>query len=192
MIRKTVTYKDLDGKEKKEDLYFHLYGMQLTKLEGSQKGGLRAVFADMLTASKDGDSEGAMKMIRKLFRLSYGIRDDDGKFHHTKALAKAFMSSLACDALLVSLMDGTGKAASDFFIGILPEGMISQAEIVQASQPNTQGMRSIDDSPADQPPWIRENRDPTPKEAREMTHEQLIEAWKARNARETSQEKHAL
>jgi hypothetical protein len=187
MIRKTVAYKDIDGNEVSEDLYFHLFGMQLAKLQG-QKGGLKAVITEMMSASNDDDSEGAMKMLRRLIRMSYGTRTEGGKFEpSTKKEAKAFMSSLACDAMLTSLMDGTGKAASDFFVGILPEGMITQAEIVQASQPNTQGMRSISDSSAE-PPWIKEDRDPTQTEVKNMTHEQLIEAFKARTRRQSSQE----
>jgi hypothetical protein len=175
VIKRTVTYTDADGQKHVEDLYFHLYAMDIAKLEGSQKGGIHAIFTEMMKAGQGGDTSKAVKLFRKIISISYGVRDDDGKFQHKKKWSKAFMQSAACDAFLLTLMDGTGKAAEEFQLGILPEGYAEQ-------------VKSVQNSGGDDPPWIKEDRAPTKKELAAATPEQLARAWQARDRRKASQE----
>lgn len=46
MIKKTISYTDYDGVDRKEDFYFNISKSELTKMNANVEGGLEAYYTD--------------------------------------------------------------------------------------------------------------------------------------------------
>lgn len=128
MIKKTVTYVDYDGNERTEDHFFNLNKAELTELEMSELGGLRARLDKMV---RDRNAPAIMATFKDILHRSYGIKSLDGRrfekrdrdghehwddFVQTEAYSEIFME-LCTDA----------EAAADFVAGVLPKQLGEEA-----------------------------------------------------------------
>lgn len=191
MLKKSITYEDYNGNVHTEDFYFNLTQAEIVKLEvASTKG---QAYSDFLQGIKDAeDNVQIYQQFERIVGISYGERDPDGKrFHKSEAITDNFRNHAAYSVLMMELTTDDGAAAA-FCIGIAPaqvgESMATrQAEInkeltkpvAEVALPEEQKMADVDPTP-----WITEGREPTKQERSRMTKEQLIEAIKARQARE--------
>ena len=120
MLKKSVTYEDLDGNTNTEDFYFHLTKADLVEMEMSYPGGLHAHLQKIVD---DEDGRAIMHEFKELILSSYGKRSPDGKrFIKTPELRQEFHSSEAYSALFMELCLNADVAA-DFVNGIVPPNL---------------------------------------------------------------------
>lgn len=116
MLKKTITYVDYEGVERKEDFYFNLSRAELLDLDLNQDGGMKAYLQEIIDAK---DKVKIWNVFTKLVKLSYGIKTDDGKrFKKNPELTDAFVQSEAFSELMVELTSNENAAAA-FANGIL-------------------------------------------------------------------------
>ena len=121
MLKKTITYTDYNGAERKEDFYFNLTKAEIMEMEMSISGGLTEMINRIVAAQ---DAATIVKIFKELILKSYGEKSADGRrfmkvdengvplsinFSQTEAYSQLFME-LATDA----------DAASAFVNGIVP------------------------------------------------------------------------
>ena len=121
MLKKTITYTDYNGAERKEDFYFNLTKAEIMEMEVSISGGLTEMINRIVAAQ---DAPAIVKIFKELILKAYGEKSADGRrfmkvdengvplsinFSQTEAYSQLFME-LATDA----------DAASAFVNGIVP------------------------------------------------------------------------
>ncbi len=121
MLKKTITYTDYNGAERKEDFYFNLTKAEIMEMEMSISGGLTEMINRIVAAQ---DAPAIVKIFKELILKAYGEKSADGRrfmkvdengvplsinFSQTEAYSQLFME-LATDA----------DAASAFVNGIVP------------------------------------------------------------------------
>lgn len=117
MLKKTITYTDYNGVERKEDFYFNLSKAEVTEMELSTEGGLAERIQKIVAAQ---DAPSIIKIFKKLILDAYGEKSPDGKrFVKSKELSDAFAQTEAYSNLFMELAVDA-KAASDFVNGIVP------------------------------------------------------------------------
>jgi hypothetical protein len=93
MFKHNVTYKDFNGNERKEDLYFHLSLPELTRIEAEIGKSLQEYIQE-LTANQD--LKTLLAFLERMILSSYGQKTSDGKsFHKSKAIRDEFEYSQA-------------------------------------------------------------------------------------------------
>lgn len=118
MVKKTITYTDYNGVERKEDFYFNLTKAELMEMEMTETGGMAEMIQRIVDAQ---DVPAIIKIFKKIVLEAYGEKSADGKrmikseeiktaFSQTEAYSQLFMT-LATDA----------EAASEFINGIIPK-----------------------------------------------------------------------
>lgn len=123
MYCKSITYKDFDGNERKEDFYFHLSKNKITEMELGTPGGMEA-YIQKIIDSKDGAK--IMETFKMFITESYGIKSEDGRFFkQNKEITDEFLSSAAYDELFVELCTNAEKAA-EFINGIIPKELVEE------------------------------------------------------------------
>lgn len=126
MVKKTIQYKDYNGDEVEETLYFHLDEANMIELEVSHKDGLAETMQKIMLAQ---DNETLYKEFTKILLLSYGKRSEDGKrFIKSQELRDEFRSTGAFPKLVVLLATDAEFAAS-FVQGIFPTEMIEGVDV---------------------------------------------------------------
>ena len=134
MLKKTITYTDYNGVERKEDFYFNLTKAEIMEMEMSISGGLTEMINRIVAAQ---DAPAIVKIFKELILKAYGEKSADGRrfmkvdengvplsinFSQTEAYSQLFME-LATDA----------DAASAFVNGIVPnvEGMDAAPKLIK-------------------------------------------------------------
>ena len=118
MLKKTITYTDYDGNERKEDFYFNLNKAEIMEMEMSTSGGM----AEML--QKIVDSQDAPAII-KAFK-SYGQKSPDGKrFIKNATLREEFEQTEAYSQIFMELATNAEEAAK-FVNGIIPNDVAKE------------------------------------------------------------------
>ena len=122
MLKKTITFHDLDGNEVTQDFWFHLSKAELLEMEISTTGGLKDSMQRLIDKR---DGEAVMKTFKDLILKSFGERSLDGlrfvkEDENGRPLYKDFMQTEAYSELFTELVTDD-KAAADFFNGVLPK-----------------------------------------------------------------------
>lgn len=122
MLKKTITYKDLDGNPITEDFYFAISKAELAKMELSYIGGFTQYIR---TIVKSENAPAILEAFEQIIAKSVGKKSDDGKrFIKTKQISDEFMQTDAYSQLFMELVSD-GEAASVFVNGIVPDDMNS-------------------------------------------------------------------
>ena len=130
MIKKTITYTDYDGNERKEDFYFNLSKPELIEMQTSEAGGLEKKIEKI---SQEQDVAKIIELMKDIIKKSYGIKSDDGKrFIKNDGILADFMQSEAYSELFMELATDA-NAASEFINGILPKGLVEEAKKIEAN-----------------------------------------------------------
>lgn len=118
MLKKTITYEDLNGMTRTEDFYFNLTRTELIEMELTADGGMASHIQRIVDAK---DNPSIMREFNSLIKKSYGKKSDDGRrFIKSAEISEAFMQSPAYDVLFMELMTSE-EAASKFVNAILPK-----------------------------------------------------------------------
>lgn len=129
MIKKTVTYEDLNGVSRTESFYFHYYESEILEMELSVDGGFAERIQRIIDAK---DQTTLIRVIKKFVLDAYGVKSDDGrqfikndveraKFEQCPAYSKIFMELVLDD-----------KVAADFVNGVVPPEMADRVKQLQA------------------------------------------------------------
>lgn len=123
MLKKTITYTDYNGVERKEDFYFNLNKPEIVKMQSSVKGGY-----DVRLKGIANELNGAaiMEFFEELIRKSYGEKTDDGRrFEKSDKISEAFMQTPAYEALFEELVTND-QAAAEFVNAVMPADLMKK------------------------------------------------------------------
>lgn len=134
MLKKTVTYKDLNGKERTETFYFHYFESEIMDMEMSEEGGLAERIQRIIDAK---DQASLLKVIKKFVIDAYGVKSDDGRrFNKSQEVKDAFVECPAYSKIYMELLTND-ELAAEFVNKVVPEDMGAQlAEIVARKSAN--------------------------------------------------------
>lgn len=123
MLKKTITYIDYNGVERKEDFYFNLTKAEIMEMQLSTTGGL----SELLTKIVDSkDVPSIIKVFKELILKAYGEKSEDGrKFIKSDEISTAFAQTEAYSQLFMELATDA-DAAAKFVNGIVPADVSSQ------------------------------------------------------------------
>ena len=120
MIKKTITYTDYNGVERKEDFYFNLTKAEVTKMQLGTVGGLSAMLRKIIDTN---DVPTLMNIFEELVLNAYGVKSDDGRrFMKNDEIRAAFAETEAYSQIYMELAFDA-KAAAEFVNGIIPSDM---------------------------------------------------------------------
>ena len=127
MLKKTITYTDYNGAERKEDFYFNLSKAEVMEMELSTTGGLAEMIKRIVAAQ---DQPAIIKVFKDLILKAYGEKSPDGKRFmkvddNGKPLYIAFAQTEAYSILFMELATND-EAAAKFINGIVPADMAQQ------------------------------------------------------------------
>lgn len=179
MLKKTITYPDLDGNPVTEDFYFNLSKAEIAEMELSHKGGFSGYLRKII---EDEDGAAIISTFNDILLMSIGRRSEDGKrFVKSDEIRDEFMQTEAYSQLFMEMVTDSSAAAS-FVESIVPSDM---KEALAKGQPMTDvKLPEADQEPKDdRPAWIREDRDPTQAEFAEMSREEMQEAFRRKTIR---------
>jgi len=126
MLKRSITFKNLDDEPITRDFYFNLSMPEVTELEFDMKGGMSAYWTDIVERKAAGELLAAYKDIIK---RAFGVRDDDGvTFNKSDEISRKFLQS---DAYTVLFMEFFGPEASDneftdFLRAIVPVELVDK------------------------------------------------------------------
>ena len=117
MLKKTITYTDYNGTERKEDFYFNLSKAEIMEMEMGTSGGLAEMIQRVVAAQ---DAPAIIKIFKDLVLKAYGEKSADGKrFIKSEELKTAFSQTEAYSNLFMELATDA-DAAAKFVNGIVP------------------------------------------------------------------------
>lgn len=101
MIKETITYIDYNGEERTEDFYFNLTQAEAMTLELGADGGLEKMIVSLVKAQ---DGAQIMSQFRRLIRLAYGVKSQDGRrFIKSEEISDEFEQCPAYNSLFMKL-----------------------------------------------------------------------------------------
>lgn len=153
MLKKRITYRNLNDETVEKDFYFHLSKAEIIEMELTAQGGLKAHLERVMEAQ---DGEEVVKFLRRITLGAYGKRSEDGAdFIKTPELTAQFEASEAFSELLMEVCTNADQAAA-FVNGIVPKGLAEDVARIQAEQaqrpPNRAERRHPSDTAAQAPP----------------------------------------
>lgn len=184
MLKKTITYDNIDGESVTEDFYFNLTKAEIVEMQLSVpgEGGLHD---RMVEAVQSGNQTRIIYYLKMLVGTSYGRRsgDDNKRFVKKDSFSEEFFASEAYSELFMSFFTDP-DAAAEFVNNVMPANLVKEANELK----KTQDIETVMGLPAEEvlatedprPAWQRENRAPTKKELTAMSPEQLQEAFRTR------------
>lgn len=116
MVKKTITYTDLNGVQRTEDFYFDMSKPEIVKMQASAKGGY-----DVQLKSIAANLNGAliMEFFENFIAKSYGEKSEDGRrFMKSEEISRAFMETPAYEVLFEELVTND-KTAADFINAVM-------------------------------------------------------------------------
>lgn len=162
MIKKSISWNDIDGRPCTEDFHFNFTKAEIIELQVSRRGG----FAESLEyLAKSDDKKEELAVIKEIILKAYGRRGTDSRqFVKDPADAEAFSHTEAYSNLFIELFTDADKA-NQFFRELLPEDMRAEADAEMAKRagtyrpPTSDYLKKVEqpqeirvaDSPVDQP-----------------------------------------
>ena len=125
MLKKPITYKDYDGNDKTDVLYFHLNKFEWLELETYTKGGL---IENLQHAIETGNAKKTIDILKKIILRAYGEKDPEtGSFEKSDDIAIRFSKTEAFSELFYELAYND-EASKAFFLGLIPPELRAEAE----------------------------------------------------------------
>lgn len=123
MLKKTISYTDYDGNQRTEDFYFNLSKAEITEMELSMEGGMRAYIKRIIAAKSQLE---LVKLFKDVVLKSYGKKSTDGRlFMKNDTIRAEFEAHPAYSAIYMELMSDAQKAAN-FINGLMPADLRNQ------------------------------------------------------------------
>jgi len=120
MLKKTISFEGVDGKNYTEDFYFNLTRAEIIMLESSIEGTLSEKLKFLAkNPAKNGGR--IMAIFEEVILKSVGNKSEDGKrFEKSPEISNDFKNSMAYDKLFMELVTDAEKGAA-FVNGIMPK-----------------------------------------------------------------------
>lgn len=185
MLKKDITFEDLDGNTVTETYYFHYSQAELAKMKLSRGGDFEAYVMGILK-SKDADK--ILATFEEIILGAVGKRSEDGKRFEKAdgAIAAEFKETEAYSTLFMELLSNDGKSFQEFFRGVIPGGMREKLDAQDAKTDelgdkaaaalaeNAPMEKTIKEALAQgatdlRPVWVKESRNPTQDELMNMS-----------------------
>lgn len=133
MLKKTISYTDYEGHDRKEEYYFNLDEGEIMEMELSISGGFSKMVEKIIAEEQHPE---LFKIFKDMVLKSYGEKSGDGKYfmkedEDGRSLARKFMQTKAYSALMMELTHNA-RAAVEFVNGIIPSDMVKK----YGSEPN--------------------------------------------------------
>jgi hypothetical protein len=197
MIKKTVTFENLDGETESQDLWFHISKDEIiASIDSEEKDALLPSLMTVQALIEDDKASGLdiIRAMRLIIAKAYCEREGSGLKAKSKEASDAFLRSPAYEALLDDMIMDSAFAAV-FVEGIFPKNLekiaqaISVAEEKQPKVIRNAELRSVSlgglqdeqsglahprDGKGKLLPWAF--RPPTGPELTKMNRQQLLEA----------------
>lgn len=189
MIKKTITFKDFEGRDITEDWYFGLSSADIAELELGSNGQLSERLKSVGQSVEDNQDDaqavmrasGAeiMQLFKELIMQSVGKRSEDGRrFIKNQDTTDDFVQTGSYSKLLMELVTNPSEAA-EFINGIMPADELDKLK---------QGQPITDVPLPEKPAWFTEGRVPTEAEIKGLSDPTLLqEAFRRKSAGPTSQ-----
>jgi hypothetical protein len=117
MLKKTISYTDFNGNERKEDFYFNLSKAEIMEMELGVTGGMTQMLKKVIAEQ---DSKRLVATFKEVILKAYGEKSPDGKrFIKSPALSAEFEQTEAYSELFMELASDA-DAAAIFMNGIIP------------------------------------------------------------------------
>lgn len=122
MLKKTISFTDYNGAERKEDFYFNLSEAECLEMEMSVQGGLIEKINRIIAAQ---DNPSLFALFKDLVLKAYGEKSADGrkflKFDgNGRRLSDDFQQTEAYSILIMELATNA-EIAAEFVNGIIPK-----------------------------------------------------------------------
>lgn len=119
MLKQVIEYVDYNGNPKKEDFYFHLSVVEMTRLN-MELGKPLDEYVKELHANQQ--EKPMLELVERLVLSAYGQKTTDGKtFRKSKELREEFEYSQAYAELFIKLITDQ-SFAQEFAQGIMDDG----------------------------------------------------------------------
>lgn len=139
MIKKTITYKDLDDNDVTETFEFHLSRAEMAEMALAKEGKAGGFDVWVRTLINSQDGEVLTQTFKQILLSTVGKRSDDNRrFVKNDEIRNNFLHSDAYSMLFMELMTDAEKV-SEFINGVVPTNMRdeTQKNIQQAVQDGT-------------------------------------------------------
>ena len=145
MLKKTITYKDLDGLNVIEDFYFSFSKAELAQMELETKEGMKAKI-ERIVASDDRFE--IIEIFKYFLRASIGRKSEDNKrFMKSEEITREFVECDAYSELFMELITDA-RAAIEFIQGIMPADLTAQVKAAAAGKSTNENVveqKTLDD-----------------------------------------------
>ena len=171
MLKKTITFKDLDDNDVTEDFYFNLSKAELTELELTYPGGFTA-HLERVIESEDGAQ--IISTFKDVILRTVGKRSEDGRrFIKSDEIRDDFVQTDAYSEMFMELCT-SAEAAATFIKGIVPNDLLEEInKQMPAAMADRQIQNVVDKLPTGEQPIVK-------KEPKDMTIEELRAAFAER------------
>lgn len=117
MIKKTITFTDLNGEQSTEDHYFNLTEAEVIELELTDNGSLSDIIKNIISTT---NVQAIYRIMKQVILASYGTRSLDGKnFIKDPKISMQFLSSQAYSEMFIEFMKNP-DSTSEFFSKLVP------------------------------------------------------------------------
>lgn len=193
MLKREITYKDLDDNDITETFWFHLSKAEMAEMALAKEGGDGGFDAwiKKIIGAKNGQV--VVDTFKQILLSTIGQRSDDNKrFIKNDQIREDFLNSDAYSVLFMELVTDADKM-SQFINGVVPSNMRDEVAKKIAEGPDISTMqgpaarveekRTVEAPKDDRPEWLKDpNRVPTESELRGATTEQMMEAFRRKSA----------
>lgn len=194
MLKKEITYKDLDGNDVTETFEFHLSRAEMAEMALAKEGKSGGFDVWVRTMINSQDGEVLTQTFKQILLSTIGQRSEDNKrFVKNDEIRNNFLYSDAYSVLFMELMTDADKM-SEFINGIVPKDMREEVAKVQGGNGGAvlsaaiQGPPSKSPAPTapsepkdDRPDWLKAGRVPSEAELKGASQEHILEAFKLRS-----------
>lgn len=125
MLKKTITFQDLDGNEITEDFYFNLSKAEIAEMEVSFEGGLLSHLKRIIA---DQNGSAIIASFKEIILKSVGRRSEDGRrFIKSQEIIDEFMQTDAYSVLFMEVATDA-EASAAFVRGLMPHDLVQRSE----------------------------------------------------------------
>lgn len=156
MLTETVQFTDFNGKNTTENLYFNITKADL--LDNITLMDDVEIVRDALKGEerelKRAEIKLVLDVVKKIMKLAYGERSEDGRFFRkNEQIWDDFTSTAAYDAFIMSLFENPEKAAQ-FIVSSMPSDLVEQVKAERGID-NTADISTVPQPGTDE--WAEQN-----------------------------------
>lgn len=151
MLKRDITYEDLDGNEVTDTFYFNFTKLDLLEIE-LEAGGLDKTLKE-LTRTQDGKK--AYYLFKDIVLKAYGRKSANGRGfekvdENDRPLSREFEASPACSELIISFLNNPDEA-NKFVQECLPSTLVEEVKAEAAEIRKKEGQNAKDQNQPELP-----------------------------------------